>query len=566
VVQVAACTDRADADERAADLSRDGFPVLTDTLTPAVGPPLNRVLVGPYRDRKDADAAAIRLEERGSPGYVHSYAPPAAAVPEAPPPLPEAAASVLLPAPEPATAPSREAPAETPVEGPSQMAANQISSDVVIAPQFGLPAALAPAQMPAQAHAYGQVSLFGYGSRLSGGDLASPATRSDVYATVQARSSPNDDGGFEFGLDMRGLAASSSGADTTNRLYLYDAFVGARSNGGTLGIRAGQMWLNDLGGLGALGGVLLEYRPPAWGSFGRPRFGLLGGLEPKILDVGYVEDVRKYGAYLAIDGEGTRRHVLGYVMVRNGSLTERSVLTISNFIPISQKFFLYQAAEYDITPPAGVGKTGFNYVFVTARYAPSRLIEFQATYHRGLSIDTRTITDDIRNGRPVDPRSVQGFLFEAAGGRVTLEPIRNFRIFGGYEADRNNQNDRLSNRYSGGFYYFNGLNTGFDISATIFHTESPNGMAGSYDSYFASIGKNFGNTVYLTFDYSSSLTILQLTPGGGVQVQNLPRSRRASLTGLIHLSRHVSVLAAGDTTWQGDTTETRLTLGLTYRF
>jgi hypothetical protein len=536
-VQVAAYSDRAQADEGAAILTRAGFPVFIETVPPTVGGPVTRLLVGPYKERPDADATALRLKQRGWPAEVQLYEPPPS------PPVSEAEL----------------------VSVDSLAAAPETDVGEAVTPPFPVEA-FDPVPIARQPVGWGQVSLFGYGSRLTGGGLAGPARRSDVYATVQARSAPNDGGGFEYGVDMRGLTSASTGADTLDRLYVYDAFVGARSNGGTFGLRAGQMWLNDLGGLGALGGGLLEFRPPAWGEVGRPRFGLFGGLEPKILDVGYVPDVRKYGGYLAIDGEGTRRHVIGYVLVRDGSLTERSVLTMTNFIPIGQTFFLYQAAEYDLTAPAGVGKTGFNYAFVTARYAPVRLVEFQATYHHGLSIDTRTIADDIRNGRPVDPRAVQGFLFEAAGGRVTVEPIPGLRFFGGYEVDRNNQNDRLAKRLAAGFYYYNGLNTGIDLSATIFHTDNPNGTAGSYDSYFASIGKNFGNAVYVSADYTSSLSILQLTPVGGVQIQNLPRSRRFSLTGLVHLSRHFSLLASGDYTWQGDSTEARLTLGVTYRF
>jgi hypothetical protein len=428
-------------------------------------------------------------------------------------------------------------------------------------------ALLLPAAAGAQAAAYGQISLFGYGSRFTSASQANPATTGDLSAAVRMRSAANDEGGFEYGVDMRGLSAMSSVVvDTSNRLYLYDAYLGARSRGGTFGLRVGQMFLNDLGGLGSLGGALVEIRPPAWGSIGRPRIGLFGGLEPKNFEAGYVADVRKYGGYLAIDGGGARRHVLGYVTIRNGGLVERSVLTMTNFVPIGQKFFLYQAAEYDLAGPAGLAKEGLNYFFATARYAPIRLIEFQATYHRGLSIDTRTITDDQRNGRPVDSRTLQGYLFEAAGGRVTVEPVRGLRFFGGYERDRNNQNDLPSTRLTAGFYAYNLLKTGFDVSATGYHTNSPNGQAGSYDSLFASIGRSLGSSVYLSADYSSALSVLQLQPGGGVQVQNLPRSRRYAVSGLIHLSRHFSLLVTGEQTYQGDTNEARAMLCFTYRF
>jgi hypothetical protein len=72
--------------------------------------------------------------------------------------------------------------------------------------------------------------------------------------------------------------------------------------------------------------------------------------------------------------------------------------------------------------------------------------------------------------------------------------------------------------------------------------------------------------VYVSLDYSSALSVLQLQPGGGVQVQSLPRSRRYAVSGLIHLTRHFSLLVTGEETRQGDTAETRAMLGLTYRF
>ncbi|HEY6931096.1 MAG TPA: hypothetical protein VJA66_15595 [Thermoanaerobaculia bacterium] len=415
---------------------------------------------------------------------------------------------------------------------------------------------------------FGRVSLFGYWSRYESGDpLGSSFTTGDVVASVTLRSDVPERNGFEYAVDMRGSSTSVTGADQIQRFYLYDAYVGTRTYGGVVGLRLGQMWLNDLGGLGSLGGGLLEIHPAVESKLGHPRIGLFGGLEPENFEAGYVSGVRKYGGYVALDGEGARRHVLGYVTIRNGSLTERSVITMTNFIPVGQKFFLYQALEYDLVGPAGLDEgKGLNYFFATARYQPIPLIEFQGTYHHGRSIDTRTITDDERNGRPVDTRTLQGFLFEAASGRITLQPVRGLRIYGGYERDRNNENDVPSKRLFGGLYYSNLFKSGFDLSVAGFHTDSPNGATGTYNSFYASLGKSLGSTVYLTAEYASFLSILQLTPVGGVQVENLPRSRRYSLSGLIRLTRSLSLLVSGERTWQDPSVETRATAGLTYRF
>ena len=135
------------------------------------------------------------------------------------------------------------------------------------------------------------------------------------------------------------------------RVSIYDAFVGFRFAEGRAGLRVGQMWLNDLGGLGSVGGVSLDVRQPSRSGAGRWRAGLFAGLEPKILEAGYVEDVLKTGALVAYDGSGTRRHISGFVHVRDRGRTERSVLVTTNFLPVNKELFVYQSAEYDVAGP-----------------------------------------------------------------------------------------------------------------------------------------------------------------------------------------------------------------------
>ncbi len=108
-----------------------------------------------------------------------------------------------------------------------------------------------------------------------------------------------------------------------------------------------------------------------------------------------------------------------------------------NFIPVGRDFFLYQAAEIDTTGPAGSGGGAkLTYIFVNARYRATPWLEFQGLYHHGTSIDTRSIAQDVLNGRPVDPQALQGFLYGSLGGRVTIEPLRNLRIWGGYSQEQ----------------------------------------------------------------------------------------------------------------------------------
>ena len=109
-------------------------------------------------------------------------------------------------------------------------------------------------------------------------------------------------------------------------------------------------------------------------------------------------------------------------MVRHGSLTERSVVTDANFLPIGRKLFVYQAAEFDLQPPAGTAKQGLTYFYSNTRVNPANRVELQGNYNRGRSIDARSLGSDVINGRPITQSAVDGLLYESIGGRVTVEP------------------------------------------------------------------------------------------------------------------------------------------------
>ena len=83
------------------------------------------------------------------------------------------------------------------------------------------------------------------------------------------------------------------GSERPGRSSVYEASVGRRFADGRFALRGGQMWLQNLGGLGSVGGVLGEYRARTSTPLGRPRFGVFTGLEPEILDAAYVERGQK---------------------------------------------------------------------------------------------------------------------------------------------------------------------------------------------------------------------------------------------------------------------------------
>ncbi len=421
--------------------------------------------------------------------------------------------------------------------------------------------ALTPALAAAQGHGiWGRVSFTAQSASTK--DSGFDRSFNELVTTVTLSSPVAEQGGSEFAFDFRG-ATYPSVDSRDNRVSIYEAYFGQRFAGGRMGVRVGQMWLNDLGALGSVGGFLAEYRQPKRKKGVRLRAGAFGGLEPKILDAGYTSDVRKFGAYVALDGQGAQRHVVGFVNVRNQNLTERSVLTFSNFVPVGSRFFLYQAGEYDMTGPGGQGSGGLTYFFANARYSPVKLVEVQGSYHRGRSIDARTITSDMLNGRPIASRSLEGLLFETAGARVWVNLPQRFRVFGGYYRDRNNREDQSTRRVNFGVFNPNLLGTGFDISVSDARNQTPNS---SYDSWDLSVGRSITSKVYLSGGYTSSLSVFRLFSGGGFIVENRPRTDRYFGSGMFYLTRRIALLVNGEHLQDGTLSEMRWLSSISYRF
>jgi hypothetical protein len=255
--------------------------------------------------------------------------------------------------------------------------------------------------------------------------------------------------------------------------------------------------------------------------------------------------------------------VLGYVQIKNDSLTERAVIVFNNFIPVGRKFFLYQALEYDTQGAAEVGDSELTYFFANLRYSPVSWLDLQGTYHKGRSIDTRSIALDILDGRPVDPERLQGLLFESSRLRVTVRPWRNVRFWGSYGQDRNNQGDDDWYDNAGlGLSWVNILGIGLDFTAANTTTDR---LDQSFDSTYLSIGKTIGRRAYLSLDYNTSLSVFRYDTGVGV-IETRPESERYSLSANININRTFTVLIVGERLDHDDFDENRILTGLTVRF
>jgi hypothetical protein len=328
-------------------------------------------------------------------------------------------------------------------------------------------------------------------------------------------------------------------------------------------MRVGHLWASDLGSLGSVAGALFEYRQPRLlPEDGRFRAGAFVGLEPNILDVGYAPDVRRVGAYLAYDGDAARRHAVGYVLVKDASLTERAVITTTNFSPAGRKLFVYQAGEYDIAPPAGRAERGLTYLFASIRVLPTDRLELQSTVNRGRSLDTRGLSQDVLDGRPISTTALDGLLYESVGGRVTVEVAPRVRMYAGYARDKNNRDAEPTGRTLIGGFASNIGGSGLDITVSDSQIGRPDGQ---YHSRYFSLGRQFGRVVYLSGDYSTSLSIVRFSRSDGITVETRPHTTRISSTASINLGPSVSILVTAEQTRDDSVGELRVLSGLSYR-
>jgi hypothetical protein len=236
---------------------------------------------------------------------------------------------------------------------------------------------------------------------------------------------------------------------------------------------------------------------------------------------------------------------------------------MTNFIPAGQRFFAYQAAEYETQGPAnGAVARGLSYFLTNARITASSRVEVNATYNRGRALDARQLTADLINGRALTAQALEGLKYESTGGRVTVEVIRRTYVYAGYTRDRNNRDDASTARMLVGGHAGNIFGTGFDVSGSDSRIDR---ASGPYHATYLSVGRTLGRAVYLSVDYSTSLSVVRFFRSDGVAIETKPSTRRYSGSASTTLSRHVSLLGTLDYTIDDAMTEVRVLSGLSYR-
>lgn len=413
---------------------------------------------------------------------------------------------------------------------------------------------------PTKPRPWGRVSFYTNSSRITPDD-GDPRTFTELSTALAYQLPDTDDSGADYGIDAR--YATYPGNVRPDRVSLYEGFAGARMAGGRLRARIGHVWLNDLGSLGSLAGGVVEYRQHRMkAEEGRWRAGAFGGLEPQVLNTGYAPGVRKMGAFVGFDGAEARRHSVGYVLVKHGSLNERSVMTTNNFLPIGRKVFVYQAAEYNLQQPAGMAKGGLGYLVANGRVTPHPRLELQANYNRGRSIDARGLTDDLLSGRPIVSTSLDGLLYQSVGGRATVEVLPRVRVYAGYSRDRNNRDTEPTGRTLVGGYASNIAGSGFDVTASDSLMTRPDN---SYHSRYVSLGRQIGRSVYVSGDLSTSLSVVRFSRSDGITIETRPHTVRMSGMVSAYMTKSQSITATIERSNETGLHDVRVLLGLSYR-
>lgn len=406
----------------------------------------------------------------------------------------------------------------------------------------------------------GRVSVYTNVSHTAMGDGVSREFQEIMTAATYSLPERDTDG-LVYGFDLR---HSHAGALRADRLSVYEIYAGARAAGGRLMLRGGHVWLNDLGSLGSVAGGTVEVRSRPGGeqNVSAVRVGAFGGLEPNVFARGYAPDVFKYGGYVTLEGDRARRQTVGIIGINHGSVLERSVISASNFLPIGSKLFVYQAAEIDVTAPGGQARNGLNYFLTNARFTATRRVNVQGTISRGRSLDARSISEDSLNGRTISPDAVEGFLYESLGGRVSVEVAQGVRIHGAYARDKNNRDDAATGRIMIGGYAGNVADSGFDVSAS---DSRVNRATGPYHSRYVSVGRQVGNDMYVSGEFSTSAAVLRFTRSDGVILELQPETTRLTGSAVINIGRATSLHVTVDRTVDDAVRDLRVLSGITYR-
>jgi hypothetical protein len=88
----------------------------------------------------------------------------------------------------------------------------------------------------------------------------------------------------------------------------------------------------------------------------------------------------------------------------------------------------------------------------------------------------------------------------------------------------------------------------------------------SYDSWYASLGRSFGRSVYLEGFWSSSVSVFRLTESGGYRIDSYPKTSRFGFSSVVNVLRTMTLQLTAERTGGSFYREFRFLGGVSYRF
>ena len=240
-------------------------------------------------------------------------------------------------------------------------------------------------------------------------------------------------------------------------------------------------------------------------------------------------DVQKFGGYVVFDGEGARRHSVGYVRVGHASV--RNGRCDHDEFPADRPEGLHVSGRRVRHP--GPGRCGHKGLDLLATPTPGSLPTIDWSSRAPTTAGGRSTCGAERriscSGRPINQVALDGLLYETLGGRATVKSFRGVRVYAGYSQDRNNRDtDADGSRRWSAATRRTSRGSGVDVSASDSLMRRP---TGSYHSRYVSVGRQFGRAVYVSGDYSSSLSLVRFSRSDGITVETKPHTTRISGTG-----------------------------------
>jgi hypothetical protein len=135
-------------------------------------------------------------------------------------------------------------------------------------------------------------------------------------------------------------------------------------------------------------------------------------------------------------------------------------------------------------------------------------------------------------------------------------------VYAGYSRDKNNRDADPTGRTLIGGYASNIAGSGVDVSASDSLMQR---QGSSYHSRYVSVGRTLGRKVYVSSDYTTSLSVVQFSRSDGITIETRPHTTRLSGTASYNVNRVISLLTTVERSRFDAANEWRILSGITYR-